>query len=63
MNLYIHPLYTLVIKIISSIPNSSATIHPLYHPLSILVTVGAHLSLYLNIFMWDLVLKNLLKEI
>jgi hypothetical protein len=50
----------LVIKILSSILNSSASIHPLYHPLS---TVKAHLSLYLNISMWDLVLKDLLKRI
>jgi hypothetical protein len=33
MDLYIHPLKGLVIKILSSIPNSSASIHPLYHPL------------------------------
>jgi hypothetical protein len=51
IDLYIHPLYIVVIKILSSIPNSSATIHPLYYPLSILVTVGAHLSLYVNISM------------
>jgi hypothetical protein len=37
MDLYIHPLYILVIKILSSIFNSSAPIHPLYHSLS---TVG-----------------------
>jgi hypothetical protein len=37
MDLYIHPLYVLVSKILSSILNSSAPIHPLYHPLS---TVG-----------------------
>jgi hypothetical protein len=35
MDLYIHSLYVLVIKILSSIPKSSAPIHPLYHPLSI----------------------------
>jgi hypothetical protein len=37
MNLYIYSLYILVIKILSSISNSPAFIHPLYHPLS---TVG-----------------------
>jgi hypothetical protein len=52
-----HPLYCLVIKILSSILISPAPIHPLYHPLS---TVGVRLSLYLNISMWDLVLKYLL---
>jgi hypothetical protein len=35
MNLYIYPLYNLVTKILFSILNSSASIHPLYHPLSI----------------------------
>jgi hypothetical protein len=40
MDLYIHPLYVLVSKILSSILNSPALIHPLYHPLSILSTVG-----------------------
>jgi hypothetical protein len=40
MHLYIHPLYVLVSKIISSILNSPALIHPLYHPLSTLSTVG-----------------------
>jgi hypothetical protein len=34
MNLYIYPLYILVIKILSFISNSPALIHPLYHPLS-----------------------------
>jgi hypothetical protein len=51
---------TLNLFSIHPIPNSSALIHPLYHPL---FTVGAHLSLYLNISMWDLVLKNLSKRI
>jgi hypothetical protein len=37
MDLYIHPLYILVIKILSSILNSSTSIYPLYHLLS---TVG-----------------------
>jgi hypothetical protein len=40
MDLYIHPLYILVSKILSSILNSSAPIHPLYHPLSTLSTIG-----------------------
>jgi hypothetical protein len=35
MDLYIRPLYILVIKIPSSISNSSALILPLYHPLYI----------------------------
>jgi hypothetical protein len=39
MDLYIHPLYVLVSKILSSILNSSAHIHPLYHHLSTLSTV------------------------
>jgi hypothetical protein len=38
-DLYIHPLYVLVSKILSSILNSPAPIHPLYHPLSTLSTV------------------------
>jgi hypothetical protein len=48
MYLYIHPLYIVVIKILSSIPNSSALIHPLYHPLS---TVGplVTLSKYIHV--------------
>jgi hypothetical protein len=39
MDLYIHPLYVLVSKILSSILNSPTLIHPLYHPLSTLFTV------------------------
>jgi hypothetical protein len=41
MVLYIHPLYVLVSKILSSILNSPTPIHPLYHPLSTLSTVGS----------------------
>jgi hypothetical protein len=40
MDLYIHPLYVLVSKMLSSILNSPAPIHPLYHPLSTLSTMG-----------------------
>jgi hypothetical protein len=43
MDLYIHPLYVLVSKILFSILNilnSPAPIHPLYHPLSTISTVG-----------------------
>jgi hypothetical protein len=40
MDLYIHPLYVLVSKILLSILNSPTPIHPLYHPLSTLSTVG-----------------------
>jgi hypothetical protein len=40
IDLYIHPLYVLVSKILSSILNSLVPIHPLYHPLSTLSTVG-----------------------
>jgi hypothetical protein len=40
MDLYIHPLYVLVGKILSSIFNSLAPIHHLYHHLSTLSTVG-----------------------
>jgi hypothetical protein len=39
LDLYIHPLYVLVSKIPSSILNSSALIHPLYHHLSTLSTM------------------------
>jgi hypothetical protein len=63
MDLYIHPLYVLVSKILSSILNSPAPIHPLYHPLSTISTIGPHLSLYLNISMCDLVLKDLLRRV
>jgi hypothetical protein len=41
MDIYIHPLYVLFSKILSSILNSSAPIHPLYHPLSTLSIVGS----------------------
>jgi hypothetical protein len=40
IDLYIHPLYVLVSKILSSILNSFALIHPLYHSLFTLSTVG-----------------------
>jgi hypothetical protein len=40
MDLYIHLLYVLASNILSSIPNSPIPIHPLYHPLSTLSTVG-----------------------
>jgi hypothetical protein len=40
MDLYIHSLYVLISKILSYILNSFASIHPLYHPLSTLSTVG-----------------------
>jgi hypothetical protein len=40
MDLYIHPLYILISKILSSILNSPAPIHPLYYPLSTLSTLG-----------------------
>jgi hypothetical protein len=63
MDLYIHPLYVLVSKILSSILNSPAPIHPLYHSLSTLSTMGPTVSLYLNIFMCDIVLKDLLRRI
>jgi hypothetical protein len=41
IDLYIHPLYVLVSKILSFILNSSALIHPLYHPLFTLSTMGS----------------------
>jgi hypothetical protein len=41
MDLYIHPLYVLVSKILYYILNSPAPIHPLYHSLSTLFTVGS----------------------
>jgi hypothetical protein len=41
MDLYIHPLYVLVNKILSCILNSFAPIHHLYHHLSPLSTVGS----------------------
>jgi hypothetical protein len=40
IDLYIHPLYVLVSKILSSILNSPALIYSLYHPLSTLSTMG-----------------------
>jgi hypothetical protein len=40
MDLYIHPLYVLVSEVLSSILNSPAPIHHLYHHLSTLSTVG-----------------------
>jgi hypothetical protein len=46
MDLYIHRLYVLVSKILSSILNSPTLIHPLYHPLSTLSTVT--LSKYIH---------------
>jgi hypothetical protein len=60
MDLYINSLYVLVSQILSSVLNSSALIHPLYHPLSTISTVG---PTCLNIFMCDLVLKDLLRRI
>jgi hypothetical protein len=45
MDLYIHPLYVLVSKILLSILNSSAPIHPLYYPLSTLSTMGPTVTL------------------
>jgi hypothetical protein len=39
-DLYIHPLYVLVSKILSSILNSPVPIHPLYHPLFTISTMG-----------------------
>jgi hypothetical protein len=59
-DLYIHPLKEIFYSSHHKIYSFPASIHPLYHPLSI---VGAHLSLYLNISMWHLVLKYLLKRI
>jgi hypothetical protein len=50
MELYIHPLYVLVSKIFSSILNSLAPIHSLYHPLSTLSTVRPTCHFYLNSF-------------
>jgi hypothetical protein len=40
IDLYIHPLYVLVSKILSSILNSPVLIHPLYHLLSTLSIMG-----------------------
>jgi hypothetical protein len=45
MDLYIHPLYVLVSKILFFIFNSPAPIHPLYHPISTLSTVGPTFTL------------------
>jgi hypothetical protein len=51
-DLYIHPLYVLVSKILSSILNSPAPIHPLYHPLSLyplwdpLVTLSKYIHVW-----------------
>jgi hypothetical protein len=63
IDLYIHPLYVLVSQILSSILNSPAPVHPLYHLLSTLSTVGPTCHFYLNIFMCDIVLKDLLRRI
>jgi hypothetical protein len=41
IDLYIHPLYVLVNKILSFILNSTISIHSLYHPLSTLSIVGS----------------------
>jgi hypothetical protein len=60
IDLYIHSLYVLVSKILSSIFNSPAHIHPLYHHLSTLSTMG---PTCLNISMCDLVFKDLLRRI
>jgi hypothetical protein len=51
MELYIHPLYVLVSKILSSILNFSVPIYSLYHPLSTLSTVDslATLSKYIHV--------------
>jgi hypothetical protein len=48
IDFYIHPLKGLVIKILSSVPNSPASIHPLYHPLST-VWHTCHLSKYIHV--------------
>jgi hypothetical protein len=61
MDLYIPPLYVLVSKILSSILNSSTSI--LYIIIYPLYLCGIYLSLYLNISMCNLVLKNLLRRI
>jgi hypothetical protein len=51
IHIYIHHLYVLVSKILSSILNFSAPIHPLYHPLFTLSTVGplVTLSKYIHV--------------
>jgi hypothetical protein len=51
IDLYIHPLYVLVSKILSSILNSPALIHPLYPPLSTLSTMDllVTLSKYIHV--------------
>jgi hypothetical protein len=53
MDLYIHPLYVLVSKILLSILNSSAPIHPLYYPLSTLSTMGPTVTLSKYIHVWS----------
>jgi hypothetical protein len=52
MNLYIHPLYVLVSKILSSILNSPSPIHPLYHiyPLYPLWDPLVALSKYIHVW-------------
>jgi hypothetical protein len=50
MDLYIYPLYVLVGKILFSILNSSALIHPLCHPLS---TVDPLVTLSKYIYVWS----------
>jgi hypothetical protein len=51
MDLYIYPLYVLVSKIFSSILNSLAPIHHLYHPLSTLSII--YIILYPLYPLWD----------
>jgi hypothetical protein len=63
MDLYIHPLYVLVSKILFSILNSPVPIYHLYHPLSTLSTMGSTCHFYLNVSMCDLVLNDLLRRI
>jgi hypothetical protein len=53
MDLYIHPLYVLVSKILSSILNSPALIHLLYHPLSTLLLWDRLVTLSKYIHVWS----------
>jgi hypothetical protein len=63
MNIYIHPLYIIVIKILSSIPNSPALIYPLYHPLSLwgpLVTLSKYI--YVRSYFEEFIKTNLMVQ-
>jgi hypothetical protein len=60
MDLYIHPLYVLVSKILSSILPHPSILYIIFYPLYLL---WDPLVIYLNISICDIVLKDLLRRI